>query len=70
MENKYTTVKIKKTTLARLRKLAEVGFRSPPEQIDCMVNAFEIIGIQSVTMLPRPPGANVVPVVTITKATD
>jgi hypothetical protein len=69
MDNKYTTFRIKRTSLERLRCLAHIGFRSPPEQLDAMIEAFEKLNIQSVTMLPRPPGANVVPVVTITKAT-
>jgi hypothetical protein len=65
MDNKYVTVKIKRTTLEIIRKLADMNYRSVPQQIEAMADAFETMNIQSVTQLPHPPGANAIPVVHI-----
>lgn len=65
MDNKYTTFRIKRSTLERLRHLGHIGFRSAPEQLDAMIEAYEIMHIKSVTVLPHPDGANLVPVVVV-----
>jgi hypothetical protein len=37
---KYTTVKIKRTTLERIRELADMNYRSVPQQIEAMVDEY------------------------------
>ena len=67
MDNKYTTFRIKRSSLERLRRLAHIGFRSPPEQLDAMIDAFETLHIKSVETLSHPDNANPVPVIMVEK---
>jgi hypothetical protein len=67
MKEDYITVKIKRTTLEDIRILAEANYRSIPQQIECMTDAFSILHIKSIDILSHPDNANPVPLVTIGK---
>lgn len=65
----YTTVLIKKETLALLRKLAEADKRHNAAELHVLLDAElerrERMGIVRITELPHPEGAQVVPVIEV-----
>lgn len=65
MAEKYTITRIKSDTLAKIRKMAQNGYRSVPQQIDLMVTAFEMLGAVDVSVNAHPAGAEGVPVVRV-----
>jgi len=62
---KHKSILLDETTYNRLSKLASDNGRTRAGQVRIMVDAFEIMNIQSVTQLPRPPGGATIPVVNV-----
>jgi len=65
MAQDFRTIKIKHTTLERIRELARNRNTTPPRMLDEMVAAYELLNIQSVSYLPHPPDGLPVPLVTV-----
>lgn len=64
----FTTVKIRRTTLERVRKIAKRDRRSTPQQLDVIIDMFEQWQIVSVSSIPHPPDAEPVPLITVAPA--
>ena len=62
---KFKPILLDETTYDRISKMAHDNGRTRAGQVRIMVDAFEIMHIKSVTVLPHPDGANPVPVITI-----
>ena len=62
---KFKSLLLDESTYNRLSKLATDNGRTKVGQVRIMVDAFENMNVHSVTQLPHPPGASVVPVVNV-----
>jgi hypothetical protein len=67
---KHKPILLDEITYNLISKLAKENGRTRAGQVRIMADAFDKLGIQSVTLLPRPPGANVVPVINVTERED
>jgi hypothetical protein len=62
---KHKPILLDEETYNRISKLARDNGRTRAGQVRIMADAFELLGIQSVTQLPKPSGATTVPVVNV-----
>ena len=62
---KHKPILLDEETYNRLSKMAHENGRSRVGQVRIMVDAFEMLGIQSISLLPGPAGANVIPVINV-----
>ena len=61
----FKSMTLRTCTLERLRKIAGEAHRSPQEQIEAMLDTFEAMQIVNAGILPHPPDAEPVPLVTV-----
>ena len=62
---KHKPILLDEETYNRLSKMAHENGRSRVGQVRIMVDAFEMLGIQSVGVLPHPADGNAIPVINI-----
>lgn len=65
IQDDYTTVKIRRSTLKRLNSIAKQEKRSATQQLDVIITTFEHWRCTSISALPHPPDAEIVPVINI-----